>query len=117
AGTIVLRDSIDVPGSIRNRFYMDEHEASFRIATESSGFGFGGAKLYTYSVANADDIVPQGQVNIIQGESLEAVRFDGNKAYAVTFRRVDPLFVLDVSDPTHPTVAGALEVPGFSTHI
>ncbi len=47
-------------------------------------------------------------------ESLFAVRFAGNRAYAVTFRQIDPLYVLDLSSPTDPRIAGALEIPGFS---
>jgi len=117
AGTITLRDTFDVPGFIRNRFYMDDYQGVFRIATESDGFGFREVRLFTYSLANLDDVTPLGQVSIIQGESLEAVRFDGPRGYAVTFLRVDPLFVLDLSNPAAPVVAGELKVPGFSTHI
>ena len=47
-------------------------------------------------------------------ESLFAVRFAANRAYAVTFRQVDPLYVLDLSKPTDPRIAGELEIPGFS---
>ena len=50
-------------------------------------------------------------------KSLRSVRFDGERGYAVTFQQVDPLFVLDLSDPANPLVAGELEVPGYSTHM
>lgn len=116
-GAIALRDSVDAPGWIRNRFYMDDFNGVLRVATESNGFGFNKVRLFTFDLASPDNITPLGQVDIIQGESLQAVRFDGPRGYAVTFLQVDPLFVLDLSDPTHPTVAGHLEVPGFSTHI
>jgi len=116
-GAIGLRDTVDVPGSIRNRFYMDDFNGVLRVATESNGFGFGKVRIFTYNLANPDDIVALGQADIIQGETLQAVRFDGPRGYAVTFLQVDPLFVLDLSDPAHPAVAGHLEVPGFSTHI
>lgn len=117
AGAIVLRDSFDVPGFIRNRFYMDDFEGVFRIATESSGFGFREVKVFTYSLADPADITPLGSVDVIRGESLEAVRFDGPRGYVVTFLRVDPLFVIDLRDPATPSVSGELEVPGYSTHI
>lgn len=116
-GAITLRDTVDVPGSIRNRFYMDDFNGVLRVATESNGFGFGKVRLFTYDLATPDNITPLGQTEIIQGETLQAVRFDGPRGYAVTFLQVDPLFVLDLSDPAHPAVAGHLEVPGFSTHI
>lgn len=117
AGSIVLRGSVDVPGLLRNRFYMDDYQDVLRIATDSNGFGFREARLYTYALADLDHITPLGQTRIIQGESLEAVRFDGPRGYAVTFLRVDPLFVMDLSDPANPRVVGELEVPGYSTHI
>jgi hypothetical protein len=47
-------------------------------------------------------------------ESLYAVRFAGNRAYAVTFRRIDPLYVFDLSNPTDPRIGGELLLPGFS---
>lgn len=117
AGAITLRDAFSVPGTIGTRFHMDAFEDVFRIVTDSWGFGFRQVRLFTYDIADADDVKPMAEVQIIQGESLEAVRFDGVRGYAVTFLRVDPLFVLDLSDPANPKVAGELEVPGFSTHI
>jgi hypothetical protein len=48
------------------------------------------------------------------GEMLHAVRFVGHRIYAVTFRRIDPLYVIDIEDPHNPFIAGELEVPGFS---
>ncbi len=51
------------------------------------------------------------------GEQVYGVRFVGDRGYLVTFRRTDPLYVLDLSNPTDPKIAGALEVPGFSEHL
>jgi len=51
------------------------------------------------------------------GEQVHAVRFAGARGYLVTFRRVDPLYVLDLADPTDPRVAGSLDVPGFSDYL
>ncbi len=117
AGAITLRGTFEVPGFIRNRFFMDDFNGVFRIATESNGFGFQQARVFTYDLADLDAVVALGQVDVIQGESLEAVRFDGDKGYLVTFMRVDPLFVVDLRDPMNPAVTGQLEVPGFSTHL
>ena len=44
-------------------------------------------------------------------------RFIGNKAYLVTYRTVDPLYVIDLSNPTKPTVLGELKIPGYSTYL
>lgn len=66
---------------------------------------------------NPDEIVRISELPIISGESLRAVRFDGARGYAVTFFQVDPLFVMDLSEPADPQLAGNLEVPGYSTHL
>ncbi len=116
-GAITLRDAFTVPGNIRNRFYMDAYDGAFRIVTESWGFGFQQVRLFTYDLSDMDDVKPLAEVQIIENESLEAVRFDGVRGYAVTFLRVDPLFVLDLADAANPKVTGELEVPGWSTHI
>ena len=47
-------------------------------------------------------------------EDLYGVRFMGDRVYMVTFERIDPLYVIDLSDPSQPSVIGELEVPGFS---
>jgi hypothetical protein len=117
AGTIAMRGTIDVPGYVDDRFCMDDFEGVFRIVTGTGGFGFAQVRVYTYDLSNPDNLTPLGEADIIQEESLRAVRFDGPKAYVVTFFEVDPLFVLDLRDPANPAVTGELEVPGFSTYI
>lgn len=116
-GIIDIRGTVSVPGMIRNRFFLDDYLGVMRIVTQTNGFGFNEVNLYTYDLADLDNITPIASVFIEEGESLEAVRFDGDRGYAVTFFRVDPLFVLDISDPANPSVSGQLEVPGYSTHI
>jgi hypothetical protein len=73
--------------------------------------------LETFSLADATNPVPLGLLSLAPGERLYATRFDGNRAYAVTFENIDPLWVLDLSDPAKPVVAGDVEVPGWSTYI
>ncbi len=55
--------------------------------------------------------------DLAKGETIQSVRFVGNMAYVVTFRQTDPLFVIDLSDPTNPTVKGELKIPGFSEYL
>lgn len=52
-----------------------------------------------------------------RGESLHATRFDGSRLYVVTFRQIDPLFVVDLADPSAPVLSGILEIPGWSTYL
>ena len=118
-GEVVPRGRFRVPGTIKNRFFVDEYQGVFRIVTEQfveSTFALT-VRLFTYDVSDPDAIVRMADLQIVANETLEAVRFDGQRGYAVTFLQIDPLFVLDLSDPSAPSVAGELEVPGFSTHI
>jgi hypothetical protein len=62
-------------------------------------------------------IVKLGELELGNGEQLHATRFDGTRAYIVTFLRIDPLWVVDLTDPAAPHVAGAVDVPGWSTYI
>ena len=79
----------------------------------------GGNAVYVLSENAADislDIVGKVE-NIAPGEEIYAARFVGDRGFLVTFHRIDPLFALDLSDPTNPFVAGELKVPGYSDHI
>ncbi|MEI6712747.1 MAG: beta-propeller domain-containing protein [Verrucomicrobiota bacterium] len=58
-----------------------------------------------------------GSLEIIRGEQLFATRFTSGKLYAVTFKRIDPLWVIDLADQSAPKIKGHVEVPGFSTYI
>lgn len=58
-----------------------------------------------------------GQLELGGNEQLHATRFDGNRVYVVTFFRIDPLWVVDLADPTNPRISGELQIPGWSTYI
>lgn len=73
--------------------------------------------IQTFDVSNLDAPAKLGQLKLIEGEQTYGTRYDGDRAYVVTFRRVDPLWVVDLSNPTALKVIGELEVPGFSTYI
>src|SRR5207342_717245 len=74
-------------------------------------------KLENFSLADPTDPKSLGALELGRREQLHATRFDGNRVYIVTFFRVDPLFIVDLSDPTNPHIAGELKVPGCSTYI
>lgn len=73
--------------------------------------------LENFSLANPRAPVKVGSLRLAQGEQLHATRFDGNRAYIVTFFRIDPLWIVDLSDAAHPKIAGELQVPGWSTYL
>jgi len=107
-----------VPGVILNQFSMDEHNGYFRIATTTNSMGFNrnvsGNNLYIL-----DDIMNIcGKIeDIAKGEEIYSVRFMGDRGYMVTFKTVDPLFVIDLKDPTKPEILGALKIPGYSDYL
>ncbi len=109
-----------VPGRVLNQFSMDEHEGFFRIATTTGHLSRSAAEATSANhvyVLNSDlDIVGALQ-DLAPGESIYSVRFMGDRAYLVTFKKVDPLFVLDLSDPTNPRVLGQLKIPGYSDYL
>ena len=109
-----------VPGSIINQFSMDEYQGYFRIATTTgqawSPTGENAAKNNVFVLNASMKIV--GQVTgLAPGETIKSVRFMGNQAYVVTFRTVDPLFVIDLENPGSPKVLGQLKIPGYSTYL
>jgi inhibitor of cysteine peptidase len=97
-------------GRLLNRYSMDEHAGHFRAATTVSGSNSVHVLDMNLSVVGElDDIAP--------GETIYSARFVGNKAYVVTFKKVDPLFVIDLAKPEHPKVLGQLKIPGYSTYL
>ena len=77
----------------------------------------GQAWLETYSLVDAGNPQKLGELLLKENEQLYATRFAGDRVYVVTFRRVDPLFIVDLSDPRQPAIRGELQVPGFSTYL
>ena len=73
--------------------------------------------LETFSLTVPETPRALGRLELAEGEQLHATRFDGDRVYIVTFLRIDPLWVIDLSDPARPRIAGELEVPGWSTYI
>jgi inhibitor of cysteine peptidase len=113
----------EVPGYILNQFSMDEHNGYFRIATTSNNFGWRTfaeeqqvSKNNVYVLDMSLNIVGKLE-DLAPGEQIYSTRFMGNSCYVVTFRNIDPLFVIDLSDPTLPTVLGQLKITGYSGYL
>lgn len=106
-----------VNGYIDNQFSMDEYDNHFRIATTSyADNGNGGTENNLYVLNQY--LQPVGSITgLAKGERIYSVRYMGDMAYVVTFRQVDPLFAIDLSDPANPKVLGQLKIPGFSEYL
>jgi len=109
----------EVPGSVLNQFSMDEHNGYFRIATTKGEVWRTDEHTSTNNVYILDDAMAiAGKLeNIAPGERIYSVRFMGNRGYMVTFKKVDPLFVLDLADPFNPSILGKLKIPGYSDYL
>jgi hypothetical protein len=110
----------EVEGTVLNQYSMSEHDGHLRVATTTQGWGFGQEQASGVHVleVRGDELVEVGAVTGLGlGEQIQAVRFQGDVGYVVTFRQVDPLYVLDLSDPTSPTMEGELKIPGYSTYL
>ncbi len=105
-----------VPGQVDNQFSMDENDGYFRVTTTQGEIWDGSSTNNLYILDSDMKIV--GQITgIAPGEEIYSTRFIGDRAYMVTFKKVDPLFVIDVSDPTNPEILGKLKIPGFSEYL
>ena len=106
----------EVPGTIINQFSMDEHNNTFRIATTTGDMWMNTSKNNVYILD--EDLKVLGKLEgLAEGERIYSTRFAGDRMYMVTFRQVDPLFVIDTSNPRAPELKGMLKIPGYSTYL
>lgn len=117
AGQIALRGNCTVPGRVLSRFSLDARGNVLRVVSEAGNRRGRLVALFTFDIGDPDNIASLAQLDIIRGETLHAVRFAENVCYVVTFRRIDPLWVINLTDPSAPAITGELEVPGFSTYL
>jgi inhibitor of cysteine peptidase len=103
-----------VPGNTINQYSMDEYGSDFRIATNWYGTENQINNIY---VLDANLTVIGKLEGLAPNENLHAVRFMGDKCYLVTFKSTDPLFVIDLSQSTNPTLLGELKIPGYSDYL
>ncbi|MEA1958555.1 MAG: beta-propeller domain-containing protein [Chloroflexota bacterium] len=120
-----LSASGSVPGTLLNQFSMDEYEGYLRVAT-TVGDGFNTYYwMFWVSGESANDVyVLDGDLNVVGAvqdlgltERVYSARFVGDKGYLVTFRQIDPFYVLDLSDPLSPQLEGELKIPGYSSYL
>lgn len=106
------------PGSVLNQFSMDEFNGNLRIAT-TTGQMWDEKDISKNNVYILNsDLQEIGKLtDLAPGERIYSTRFAGNRIYMVTFKQVDPFFVIDAANPTAPKVLGYLKIPGFSTYM
>jgi uncharacterized secreted protein with C-terminal beta-propeller domain len=102
-----------VPGYVLNQYSMDENNGYFRVATTWQGT----TQMNNLYVLNMNLTLTGKLENLAANERIYSARFLGDKAYIVTFRQTDPFFVIDLSSPENPRVAGELKIPGYSSYL
>ncbi|MDR7363746.1 beta-propeller domain-containing protein [Nocardioides marmoribigeumensis] len=104
-----------VDGTVRDRWAMDEHDGVLRLAVALRGTADNGV------VTLREDGSTLRQLGSVRGlgldEEIKSVRWFDDLAVVVTFRQTDPLYTVDLRDPSAPRTLGALKVPGFSTYL
>ena len=112
----------DVEGSLLSQWSMDEHEGTLRVVVTDENPWWGSSDVPDTAVVTMqrrdDELVEVGSVDGLgKNERVYAVRFIEDKGYVVTFRQVDPLYVVDLSDPKNPEVTGELKINGYSAYL
>ncbi len=106
----------EVYGTVLNQFSMDEYNGNFRIATTVGNVWDGKSENNIYVLDEELKVIGKLE-DLGKGETIHSARFIGNRAYLVTFKKIDPFFVIDLSDAENPKVLGYLKIPGFSDYL
>jgi hypothetical protein len=110
-----------VKGRLLNQLALDEKDGFLRVASTSGHVSKGEASSTNRLVILEQQGVELRQAGSVEdiavGEDIRSVHFDGDRGYIVTFKKTDPLFVLDLADPRNPRLLGELQIPGFSTYM
>ncbi len=110
-----------VEGTVLNQYSLSEYEGNLRIATTTENWARGRVNSESFVTVLGEqdgELVQLGQVGDLgRGERIFAVRYLGDVAAVVTFRQTDPLYTIDLADPTDPQVLGELKILGYSAYL
>ena len=107
-----------VKGNLENQFSMDEYNGDLRVATTSDVITPRNSYQYNNVIVLDPWMKETGSLtHLAMNEKIYSARFMGNRLYLVTFKRMDPFFVIDISDPKNIRVLGKLKIPGYSDYL
>ena len=109
-GSVKYSAKNKIEGKTINQYSLDEKNGHLRIALYDED----GARVAIFNEGLKQIGISE---YVAEGETMYSSRFIGDKAYLVTYRTMDPLFVIDLSDETHPKILGELHIPGYSTYL
>jgi inhibitor of cysteine peptidase len=117
-GNIAYVANGEVSGYLKNQFAMDEYNGNLRVATTSNVVTNQGQYEYNNVFVLDGSMKTIGSLtHIAEQEKIYSTRFIGDRLYMVTFKRIDPFFVIDLSSPEHPKILGKLKIPGYSDYL
>lgn len=116
--TLQIAATGDIPGHLLNQFSIDEYEGNVRVAVTVGERWLDNGETKNDVYVLDSNLRTVGKVQDLGlTEQIYAVRFLGDRGYLVTFRQIDPFYVLDLSTPTNPRVMGELKIPGYSAYL
>ena len=115
----------EVDGFLHNQFSLSEHEGLLRVATTYDDWNFGttteeqrsGNNIFVLDAESPQMTIIGELTGLAPGEQIYATRFQADRAFMVTFVQVDPLFTIDLAQPTAPKAVGELKIPGYSAYL
>ena len=121
-GEIQYEAQGSIPGFVQNQFSLSEYDGYLRVSTTIEGWM---VRSYLSSIESQNNVyvldmdleIVGSLEDLASGEQIYATRFIGDKCYLVTFKQIDPFFVIDLSEPANPEVLGELKIPGYSTYL
>jgi uncharacterized secreted protein with C-terminal beta-propeller domain len=117
-GNIAYVANGEVSGYVKNQFAMDEYNGNLRVATTSDVWTNRGQYEYNNVFVLDGSMKTVGSLTrIAEQEKIYSTRFIGDRLYMVTFKRIDPFFVIDLSTPENPKILGKLKIPGYSDYL
>ena len=117
-GAITYLAKGEVAGYLKNQFAMDEYSGNLRVATTSDVWTTRGQYEYNNVFVLDSAMKTIGSLtHIAEQEKIYSTRFIGDRLYMVTFKRIDPFFVIDLSTPSSPKILGKLKIPGYSDYL
>ena len=117
-GNIAYVANGEVSGYLKNQFALDEYNGNLRVATTSDVSTSQGQYEYNNVFVLDGSMKTVGSLtHIAEQEKIYSTRFIGDRLYMVTFKRIDPFFVIDLSSPSNPKILGKLKIPGYSDYL
>lgn len=116
-GKITYKAKGEINGKLLNQFSLDEYDGMLRLATTVNLWQNRRVQYNNVYVLDKNMKTIGELTGIAEDERIHSARFMGERLYMVTFKQMDPFFVIDLSDPKNPAILGELKIPGYSDYL